>query len=334
MAAKDYYKILGVTRTAADKDIKAAYRRLARQYHPDVNPGNKSAEERFKEINEAYEVISDPEKRKKYDQYGDQWQYADQLNEAAQRQGKSGSWNFRQQTGGSGPSFQYDQGDLGSIFEDILGDRGGFGRRTTRPRKGGDVEHEVEISLEEAYNGTIRNISLQTEVPCSACRGTGRIQNLACSVCRGAGTVPQIKRLEVKIPAGVDTGSRVRIAGKGEPGPAGSPPGDLYLVITVLPHTLFERKGDDLYVDIPVPLTTAMLGGEVQVPTLKGNKLALRIPPETQNERIFRLAGQGMPHPSDPARGDLMAIIKVNLPSGLSAEEKALFNKLKELRPA
>ena len=191
----------------------------------------------------------------------------------------------------------------------------------------------IEVTLEEAYNGTTRNISLQTEVPCAACRGTGRIQNLPCSVCRGAGVVPQVKRLEVKIPAGVNNGSRVRIAGKGEPAPAGGTPGDLYLVISVKPHTLFERKEDDLYVDISVPLTTAMLGGEVQVPTLKGTKLALRIPPETQNERVFRLTGQGMPHLGDTSRGDLLVTLKVILPTGLSPEEKALFSKLRELRP-
>ena len=333
MARKDYYKILGVARTATDKDIKASYRRLARLHHPDVNPGNKAAEEKFKEINEAYEVISDAEKRKKYDQFGDQWQYADQINEANRQQSASSGWNFNQQSG-AGPSYQYEESDLGSMFEDLLGGRrGGAGSRTTRTRKGQDVEHEIDISLEEAYTGAIRNISLKIEVPCAACRGTGRIQNLACSVCRGAGVVYQTKRLEVKIPAGVDNGSRVRVAGKGDPGLAGSPPGDLFLNISVQPNALFERKGDDLYVDIQVPLTTVMLGGEVQVPTLKGSKLALRIPPETQNERIFRLAGQGMPHLGDPSRGDLMVIIKVNLPSGLTAEEKALFSKLKEIRP-
>lgn len=331
MAGKDYYNILGLSRSATDKDIKAAYRRLARQYHPDVNPGNKAAEERFKMINEAHEILSDPDKRKKYDQYGEGWQEADRFAEAARQQG--GGWNFTQQPGGQ--SFRFEEGDLESIFGDILGGRrgGGFGQRTTRTRRGRDIEHPIEISLEEAYNGTARNISIQSEVPCSACRGTGRIQNLPCSVCRGAGVVPQIKRLEVKIPAGVNNGSRVRIAGKGEPGPAGSPAGDLYLIISVQPHHTFQRKDDDLYVDVPTALTTAMLGGEVQVPTLRGTKLALRIPPETQNERIFRLTGQGMPHLGDSSRGDLLVTIKVTLPSGLSSEERALFNKLKELRP-
>jgi len=331
MAGKDYYNILGVGRTATDKDIKQAYRRLARQYHPDVNPGNKAAEERFKSINEAFEVISDPEKRKKYDQYGEHWQDADRFAEAARQQG--GAWRFTQQPG-SDQSNNFEEGDLESLFGDILGGRmGGFRQRTARPSVGQDVEYPLEVTLEEAYNGTMRNISLQTEVPCSACRGTGRIQGLPCSVCRGAGVVPQIKRLEVKIPAGVTTGSRVRIAGKGEPGLAGGPPGDLFLVVSVRPHNLFERKGDDLYVGVSVPLTAAMLGGEVQVPTLKGTKLALRIPPETQNERVFRLTGQGMPRLGESARGDLLVTIKVILPSGLSSEERALFNKLRELRP-
>ncbi len=335
MAGKDYYKILGVNRTASDKEIKAAYRRLARQYHPDVNPGNKASEEKFKEINEAHEVLSDPEKRKKYDQYGDKWQYAEQMAEAArQQQAASGAWSFTREPGET-HGFSFEEDDLSSIFGDFLSGRAGTGfrRRTTRPRRGQDIEYPVEITLEEAYSGALRNLSLQSEAPCTACRGTGRIQNLPCSVCRGAGVVSQVKRLEVKIPAGVNTGSRVRIAGKGEPGPSGGEAGDLYLVITVQPHSLFQRKDDDLFVDIPVPLTTAILGGEVQVPTLKGTKLALKIPPETQNERIFRLAGQGMPHLGDAMRGDLLAAVKVVLPSELTPQEKELFRKLRELRP-
>jgi molecular chaperone DnaJ len=331
VAGKDYYNTLGISRSASDKDIKQAYRRLARQYHPDVNPGNKSAEERFKAINEAYEVLSDPDKRKKYDQYGERWQDADRFAEAARQQG--GTWSFTQQPE-SEQGFSFEEGDLGSLFGDILGGRmSGFGRRTSRPRAGRDLEYPLEVTLEEAYSGTTRHISLQTEIPCTACRGVGRIQGLPCSVCRGAGVIPQIKHLEVKIPAGVTTGSRVRIAGKGEPAHQGGTPGDLYLVISVRPHSLFERKGDDLYVNVSVPLTTAMLGGEVPIPTPKGTKLALRIPAETQNERVFRLAGQGMPHLGDSSRGDLLVTLKVVLPASLSSEEKALFNKLRELRP-
>jgi molecular chaperone DnaJ len=331
MAAKDYYSILGVSRTSTDKEIKSAYRKLARQYHPDVNPGNKAAEERFKEINQAFEVLSDTDKRKKYDQYGENWQYGEQMAQAARQQSAQQNWSHSQEPG---QSFQFDESDLESVFGDLLGGRSSpFGRRTARSRRGRDVETEVEINLEEAFNGTLRSISLQSEEPCAACHGTGRIQNLACSVCRGAGTVPQIKRLEVKIPAGVDNGSRVRIAGKGGPGAGGGTAGDLYLVIKVQPHEHFERQGDDLYVSVPVPLTTAMLGSEVKVPTLKGTKLVLKIPPETQNERVFRLAGQGMPHLGGTARGAFLVKVKVVLPAGLTAEEKALFQKLKELRP-
>jgi molecular chaperone DnaJ len=330
MAAKDYYSILGISRTATDKEIKSAYRKLARQYHPDVNPGNKGAETRFKEINQAFEVLSDADKRKKYDQYGENWQYGEQMAQAARQQSAQPGWSFRE----PGQSEQFDESDLESVFGDLLGGRTSpFGRRTARSRRGRDIESEVEISLEEAFNGAIRNISLRSEEPCAACKGTGRIQNLACSVCRGAGTVSQIKRLEVKIPAGVDNGSRVRIAGKGGPGAGGGTAGDLYLIIKVLPHEHFERQGDDLYVNVPVSLTTATLGGEVKVPTLKGTKLVLKIPPETQNERVFRLAGQGMPHLGGATRGAFLVKVKVVLPSGLSTEEKALFQKLKELRP-
>jgi molecular chaperone DnaJ len=334
MAGKDYYSLLGVNRTASEKDIKQAYRRLARQYHPDVNPGNKSAEEKFKAINEAHDVLSDPEKRKKYDQYGDNWQHADQFAEAARQQSTSG-WNFTQQYGGE-PGSQFEESDLEGIFGNLFGNRrgSGFGARANRARQGEDIEYAMEVSLEEAYNGTLRNISIHSEQPCTTCRGTGRIQNVACSVCRGTGVIPQVKRIEVKIPAGVNNDSRVRIAGKGGAGQSGGPPGDLYLVISVQPHSLFERKGDDLTLNMQVPLTKAVLGGEIQVPTLKGTKLALKIPPETQNERVFRLSGQGMPHLGSNTRGDLLVTLKVNLPTGLTSEEKVLFNKLKELRPS
>ncbi|HEX7474786.1 MAG TPA: DnaJ C-terminal domain-containing protein [Dehalococcoidales bacterium] len=332
MAAKDYYSVLGVSRSATDKDIKSAYRKLARQHHPDVNPGNKGAEERFKEINQAYEILSDTDKRKKYDQYGENWQYGEQMAEAA-RQQRSAPGNFRYNQE-PGQSFQFEEEDLESVFGDLLGGRSSpFGRRAARAHRGQDLESGVEVSLEEAFNGTVRSISLRSEGPCSTCKGTGRIQNLSCSVCRGAGVVSQLKRLEVKIPPGVDTGSRVRIAGKGEPGAGGGPAGDLYLVISVRPHDTFKREGADLHVEITVPLTTAILGGEIKVPTLKGTKLALKIPSETQNERVFKLTGQGMPHLGGTSRGALLVKVKVVLPEALNAEEKALFEKLRELRP-
>ena len=173
---------------------------------------------------------------------------------------------------------------------------------------------------------------MQTEQSCSVCKGTGRIQKVPCSTCRGSGVVPSVKRLEVKIPAGVRDGSRVRIAGKGEPDYAGGASGDLYLVVSVKPHRVFERKGDDLYVEVPVSLTVAVLGGEIQVPTLKGGRLALKIPPETQNGRAFRLVGQGMPHLGNSSRGNLFVRVKVELPTNLSPKERELFGQLAELR--
>jgi molecular chaperone DnaJ len=327
MAGKDYYNILGVKRDATEKEIKQAYRRLARKHHPDVNPGDKTAEAKFKEINEAYEVLSDKEKRKKYDQYGDQWQYADQFARAGGRQNVY--WDFGP---GGAQSFRFEEGDLESLFGDLFGGaRTGTYSRRARPRRGRDIEYPVEVTLEEAYQGTNRILNMESRQACTACGGTGLIQNVPCSVCRGSGTVAGMKRIEVKIPAGVKDGSRVRVAGKGEQGYVGGKSGDLYLVTSVKPNRLFERKGDDLYVDVSVPLTVAILGGEVQVPTLKG-KLALKIPPETQNGRSFRLKGQGMPHLSNSSRGDLMAKVKVNLPEKLTAEEKKLFEQLSKLR--
>ena len=333
MAGKNYYDILGVKKNATEKEIKQAYRRLARKYHPDVNAGDKSAEAKFKEINEAYEILSDKDKRPKYDKYGDKWQYADQFEQAGQQQ--AFYRDFGRGSGGSSSfNFSGDIGGMDSILEELFGGgrSGGFGRRA-QPRRGQDLESPIEVTLEEAYSGTNRTISLQVEEPCAACKSTGRIQNLACSACRGAGFVANIKRIEVKIPAGVHTGSRVRIAGKGQPSYGGGTSGDLYLKITVKSHATFERHGDNLHVTIDVPLTTAVLGGEVKVPTLK-SKLALKIPSETQNGRVFRLTGQGMPHLGKPEKGDLLAKVNIVLPTKLSEKEKGLFRQLSETRPA
>ncbi len=297
MAGKDYYSILGVNRNASERDIKQAYRRLARKYHPDVNAGDKSAEARFKQVNAAYEVLSDKEKRQKYDQFGDQWQHADQFARAGRQQAPF--WEFR--PGGGATRIHFGQGDFGNLFDDLL--KGFRSGRQAQPRRGRDVEVPVEVTLEEAYHGSTRRIAL----------GDG-------------------KRLEVKIPVGVKDGSRVRLAGKGRTG-SGGVKGDLYLVTLVKPHRLFERRGDDLYIGVAVPLVVAVLGGEVQVPTLKG-KLALKIPPETQNGRSFRLKGQGMPHLGDSNRGDIVAKVNVVLPTNLTPQEKELLKQLGGLRPS
>ena len=328
MAGKDYYNILGVSRSAGEREIKQAYRRLARKYHPDINPGDKSAEAKFKKINEAYEVLSDKENRKKYDQFGDQWQYADQSARAVWQQAPTQDFSRR----GGSASFDFGESGLDSLFDELLrGTHTHTYTRRARPRQGRDIKSPIDITLEEAHHGTTRTISLQSAEPCPTCQGNGRIQNVPCSSCHGAGAINKVKRLEVKIPAGVDNGSRVRIPGKGQHGYAGAN-GDLYLVISVKPHRLFKRRGNDLHVELPVPLTTVMLGGEVQVPTLKG-KLALRIPPETQNGCVFRLKGQGMPHLGNSSRGDMLAKVNVVLPAKLSPQEKELFKRLSELRP-
>jgi molecular chaperone DnaJ len=322
MPGRDYYAILGVGRSAPEKEIKQAYRRLARKYHPDVNPGDKSAEAKFKEINEAYEVLSDPEKRRKYDRFGDQWQYAEQFAKAGQQAQR----DFGK--GGTYTTFDFeDLGDLGGIFDGIFrgfGTGSGTVRRSGRARS---AEHPVEVTLEEAYHGTKRVLQVWGEEPCSVCGGSGKVRNRSCAACGGYGVERKPKRLEVKIPPGVGDGSKVRIAGQGSLSHDGVK-GDLYLVVKVLPHKLFERKDDDLHVEVPVPLVIAVLGGEVELPTLKG-KIALRVPPETQNGKVFRLAGQGMPHLNDSSRGDLFAKVKVVLPTKLTPQERQVFEQLR-----
>jgi len=325
MPGKDYYAILGAGRSASEKEVKQAYRRLARKYHPDVNPGDKTAEAKFKEINEAYEVLSDPEKRKKYDSYGDQWQYAEQFAKA----GQGAQWDFSK--GGTHTTSDFgDLGDLGDIFGGIFQGFGGGAGTARRSARARSMEYPVEVTLEEAYHGTKRVLQLQAEEPCSVCGGSGRVGRARCSNCGGSGRLLRPKRLEVKIPPGVGDGSKVRIAGQGSQGYGGAK-GDLFLVVKVLPHRIFERKGDDLHVEAPVPLATAMLGGEVGVPTLKGN-VALKVPPETQNGKVFRLSGQGMPHLNDSSRGDIFAKVKVVLPTKLTQQERKLFEQLRSYR--
>lgn len=332
MAAKDYYAILGVSRNASEKDIKQAYRRLARKYHPDVHPGDKAAEEKFKEINEAYEVLSDPDKRAKYDRYGAEWEYADQFAKAGK-----GTWHtyqgagadFGPEFGGFGGGFGFGGEDLGSLFDELF--RGGGARTyTRRPTRGEDLEQRLEITLEEAYSGTKRLLELQTPEACPTCRGSGLVERAPCPSCGGSGTVMSTRRLEVSIPPGVDNGSRIKLAGKGQPGAGG--PGDLYIVIGVAPHPRFERKGDDLYTTVNVPLTTAVLGGEVTVPTLTG-RVALKIPPETQNGATIRLRGKGMPR-RNGTYGDLIVKVSVQLPTHLSERERELFEELKRIATA
>ncbi len=332
MEYKDYYKILGVARGASADDIKKAFRKLARKYHPDVNPGDKKAEAKFKEINEAYEVLSDSEKRNKYDTLGPNWQ--EQFGPSG-FSGARRTYNYG--AGGRGQQFDFDANNFSDFFETLFGRSSGFGstgggrangsRNDMRRRAGDDIEQPVEVTLQEAYAGGARTFNIQSTEVCPTCQGTGEVGNKTCPTCNGQGMVPRNKRIQVKIPAGVDNGSKIRVAGEGQPGIGGGPRGDLFLVISVKPDPMFERKGDDLYVDVDVELVKAMLGGEVPVPALDGRKLMLTIPAETQNNRTFRLAGKGMPRLRGEGNGNLYARLKVVLPTRLSQEERGLFEK-------
>ncbi len=328
MASNDYYQTLGISRGASKKEIQTAYRRLARKYHPDVTGGDEKAETRFKGINEAHEVLSDKKKRAAYDRWGDQWMQAEQL-EKMQRDGgfppgfdaPGGSrWQF--DLGGDGAGFEDAGGGFGQIFERVL--RGG----RSRPQKGQIITHEVTVSLAEAEAGASRTVQLQTYEPCGTCGGSGSIGMAACHACGGTGRTAAGNRLEVKIPAGVETGSKIRLRGKGGLGLSGGPPGDVVLAIRVADDPRFERRGAALHTDLPVPLTMAVLGGEVQVPTVRGSVM-LRIPAGTQNGRVFRLAGQGMPVLEQDKRGDLFAKVRVVLPESLTPEQRALFEDLR-----
>jgi DnaJ-class molecular chaperone len=308
---RDYYAVLGVPRTATDKEIKTAYRKLARKHHPDVNPGDDTAESLFKEIGEAYAVLSDPEKRKKYDRFGFNWDKMDQAAAAGTRPGGSRYTYSTTTAGGNGGGFNVDSEDLGGLFDQLFG-RASNGRQRVRtaPRKGSDLEQPVDITLEEAFNGTQRTFTLRD-------LQTGEQRNV-----------------EVKIPAGATDGLRVRVAGKGESGSAGAPAGDLFLIVNIRPHAQFEREGDDLRVKVNTPLYAALLGGEVMVPTPKGTQLALKVPAETANGQRIRLAGQGMPKLNAAGRGDLYAEITVQLPRNLTDREKELFGELAQQRTA
>jgi molecular chaperone DnaJ len=325
--AKDYYGILGLKRDASQKEIKQAYRRLARKHHPDVNPGDRAAEERFKEVNRAFEVLSDAEKRAKYDRFGEQWEQAEAFEKARAAAGQTG----RSQT------FHFDLGDIlrgqggGGGFEDILGNLFGGGARRRGPMRGQNIEYAAEITLEEAYAGTTRTLQLQSEEPCVTCGGSGQIAGAVCHVCQGHGTLARPKRIEVRIPAGARDGTRVRLAGEGSPGAGGGPRGDLYVAIRVRPHPRFERRGDDLQVTLSVPLTTAVLGGEAQVPTLDG-LVGIKVPAGSPAGRVFRLRGQGLPNlQAGGGRGDLLAALHVELPGSLTARERELFEELRKL---
>jgi len=338
---KNYYEVLGVPKSAAEKDIKSAYRKLARKWHPDANPDNqKQSEERFKEISEAYEVLGDAEKRKKYDVLGSDWAQAAQQAEAQRRyrsaQDGAGGDPFRGAAGGfsgapgdAGPSGFSDFFDL---FFSGIGRRGGAGTQSSSfAQRGGDLETTIELTLREAYAGGSKPISLQIEENCPRCGGSGILNNTVCPQCHGTGRVLQSKRFDVTIPRGIRDGQRIRLAGQGGRGVGSGPSGDLLLVAEIGPDPAFERKGDDLYVDLPVEIYDLVLGAQVRVPTMTGD-VTMTIPAGTQNGKMLRLTGKGMPKVKGGGYGDEYVRLVGLLPTNLTDRERELFGELAALR--
>ncbi|HUO63374.1 MAG TPA: J domain-containing protein [Terriglobales bacterium] len=334
MEYKDYYKILGVPKSADDKAIKTAYRRLARKHHPDVAKGKESAA-RFQEIAEAYEVLGDAEKRKRYDTLGPDWQRYAEAGAGARNPFEGAEVRFERGGEGFSDFFRTIFGDIGGgrrggFRSADFGDLGDLGPGFA-PDRGGDVEAAIELSLEEAFAGVSRALSLELDEPCPTCGGAGHVNRKPCPQCRGGGWAKSRRNLEVKIPAGVDTGSRIRVAGEGAGGTGRGARGDIYLKVTVRPDPRFERQGDDLYVTLPVAAHDAALGTEILVPTLKG-QVSMKIPPETSGGRTFRLPGYGMPRLKGSGAGDEYVRVQLTIPSGLGQRERELYQELKNLR--
>jgi molecular chaperone DnaJ len=354
LSKRDYYEILGVARDATDPQIKSAYRKLALKYHPDRNPGDAKAEEAFKEAAEAYAVISDTDKRSAYDRFG----------HAGVSGAGAGGFDPSAFAG-----FEDIFGNLGDLFG--FGDVFGGRRRRGGPQRGSDLRYDLEISFEESFTGTETSIQIPREEtcdtckgsgaadgtspetcgqckgsgqqrfqqgfltvarPCPACRGAGKVISKPCQACRGAGRVARERKITAKIPAGIATGQRLRLYGEGEHGSAGGPPGDLYVVVHVQEHDLFQREGDDLYCELPINFPTLALGGEVRVPTMVGDE-EIKVPAGTQAGARFKLRGKGMPNVSGRGHGDLYAVTRVAVPKKLTKEQKHLLEELAKTMP-
>jgi molecular chaperone DnaJ len=367
MAGTDYYDTLGVSRTATPDEIKKAFRKLARKHHPDAG----GSEERFKEINEAYEVLSDAEKRKQYDQFGRYYGEGFDPSAYAGAAG-AGAGPFG---GGNANYQQVDFEDIGDIFGSMFGGGGGFGgfgaqAAQPRARRGRDLQYDVTLSFDESLAGVSTKVDVQRAEQCGTCKGTGAapgtgrtqcatckgtgavsqgqgvfgfsrpcprcggegtVVETPCAACRGRGSVTRVKPLTVNIPAGVGDGSKIRFKGKGEPGEAGAPRGDLYVVTHVRPHKHFRRDGADILLDLPITMAEAALGAEVTVPTSDG-KVKLKIAPGTQDGKVFRLPGKGAPKLKGSGRGDMKVKARVKVPKDLTAEQKELLNRFESSR--
>lgn len=317
--SRDYYQMLGLSRGASADDIKKAYRRLARQVHPDLHSGAKKSEmeRKFKELNEAHEVLSDPDKRKKYDQYGAQWEQAQAFEKARQQTG--GGFGGRQGDG-------YRAGDFSDIFESFFSGGGRAGATRGFAAHGEDVETDVELSLREVLSGVTKRISLMEPVSCGACRGSGSLRGRPCQACNGSGAGMEPTTIEVRIPAGVLDGTRVRVGGKGQPGINGGKRGDLYLHVTIKPDKIFRRQGSDLHATLPVWPWEAALGAEVMAPTL-GEPVRVKIPAGSRAEGKLRLKGKGLPAASG-SHGDLFLTLQIVIPLSMSDEEQKLYEQL------
>ena len=376
---EDYYKTLGVKRSATQEEIRKAYRRLARRYHPDLNPGDKSSEEKFKHLSEAYDILSDPKKREVYDKFGT---YNDNIREATRGTTGAGfdfDWSvFTGGTGagtGAGGAGTGTGAGAGGSFRDIFSDLFGGGSRgsttqpRSQPRRGADIELPLALNFEDAINGLTTNINVRRSeacarcqgsgeaatgiLSCPTCNGTGKVsrgggflrydQNCAdcngtgnrrppCPSCHGRGALPKYETVNVRIPAGVDTGTRVLVRGKGEAGPRSSSPGDLYIITNVAPHRVFTRKGDNIYCVIPITLPEAALGAKIEVPTVSG-KAQLRIPPGTQSGQVFRLREKGAPSLRGATRGDQYVEVKVVLPKIIDEDSKSLLREFAKRNP-
>lgn len=327
---RDFYQVLGLPRTASPDDIKKAYRRLARQYHPDLHAGAKKAEmeKKFKELNEAQEVLTDPEKRKKYDQYGADWEQAQAFEKSRQQagaQGFGGPWGSdggysRPGSGGAGSE------QFSDFFENLFGNRG----RSGAGMPGEDIETDVQLGLREVLTGVTRRVNLREPRTCSTCQGSGTVRSRSCITCQGAGMTTESKTIEVRIPAGVQDGTRVRVAGKGQPGPHGGKRGDLYLHVVIPSDPIFRRQGSDLHVSLPVYPWEAMLGAEVTAPTL-AEPVKVKVPPGSKADGKLRLKGKGLPSATG-GPGDLFLTLQIVIPSGLSEDERVLYEQLSKQR--